>query len=411
MILRTILQLTALVPALILCNAATVASSNIDPVQKFSWSENAGWMNWHDANGGADGVFVDVDFLSGYIWMENVGWIDVGDGTPTDGEAYANDNDTDFGVNIDPGTGELFGFAWGENIGWINFDTASVAPDQARFDSGTGRFYGFAWSENIGWINLDDSTHDVSLAPIAPAPHDRKKNRYISFDPHNGPQVVAFRVQKAAVAAGSGFCTMTGLPCIGAPAQGTCAGGQLCAAAFPSGSPAHSCWVQTPVQTATADQYTAKCDSTPVFRVWTEPVVHVGDCEIIPNSDYTVFTNTVGPVEVLSGLAVQTSEVSSFNSKLWADSVGVNNGIEWTTPNRFTNVQDVLAILAFISGSAIKPEFTVVNLQATSASDSCLNPFVNVGDVLIASQAITGASYGPPSTGKIIDTATCPICP
>jgi hypothetical protein len=29
--------------------------SNIDPTNKFSWSENAGWMNWADANSGADG--------------------------------------------------------------------------------------------------------------------------------------------------------------------------------------------------------------------------------------------------------------------------------------------------------------------------------------------------------------------
>lgn len=411
---KTILQLWLLVP-MMAGSAATVASSNIDPVQKFSWSENSGWMNWRDANGGTDGVFVDIGFLSGYVWMENVGWLNVGDGTPTDGEAYANEDDTDFGVNIEIGTGELHGFAWGENIGWINFDTASVTPDQARFDLGNGQFHGYAWAENIGWINLGDATHFVSIVPIAPAvapaPHDRKKNRYISFDPNNGPQVVAFRVQKAAVAANTGFCTTSGTACSGAPAQGTCAGSQMCVAPFPAGSPAHSCWVQTPVLTETADQYTANCNSTPVFRVWTEPVVHVGDCEIIPNSEYTVFTNTAGPVEVLTGLAIKTSEVSSLNSKVWADSVGSFNGVEWTPPNRFTNVQDVLAILAFISNGAGRPRFTVVNLQATSSTDSCLNSFVNVSDVLIAVRGVASETYGPPSTGKIIDTATCPVCP
>ena len=32
--------------------------SNIDPAHKFSWSENAGWMNWLDANATNDGVLV-----------------------------------------------------------------------------------------------------------------------------------------------------------------------------------------------------------------------------------------------------------------------------------------------------------------------------------------------------------------
>ena len=32
-----------------------LGTSNIDPTNKFSWSENIGWMNWRDANGAADG--------------------------------------------------------------------------------------------------------------------------------------------------------------------------------------------------------------------------------------------------------------------------------------------------------------------------------------------------------------------
>jgi len=74
-------------------------------------------------------------------------------------------------------------------------------------------------------------------------------------------------------------------------------------------------------------------------------------------------------------------------------------------------VQDVLAILAFINGSAIRPEFTAANLQAVSAPDSCLNAFINVADLLICNQAISGANYGAPATGKITNTMSCPVCP
>ncbi len=144
------------------------AQSNIDPEAKFAWSENLGWTNWRDANGTADGVIVHDTFLSGYIWCEAVGWITLGYGSPPDGPHYANVTDDDFGVNVDPETGDLFGLAWGENVGWVNFDTRDRGEERARFDDCEHRFLGFAWGENVGWINLDDLTHFVGVGPCAP---------------------------------------------------------------------------------------------------------------------------------------------------------------------------------------------------------------------------------------------------
>ena len=56
--------------------------TNIDPTNKFSWSETKGWMNWFDADGGAEGVFVDAanGYLVGFVWGENSGWLNLGDG-------------------------------------------------------------------------------------------------------------------------------------------------------------------------------------------------------------------------------------------------------------------------------------------------------------------------------------------
>ena len=56
------------------------AQSDIDPNNKFAWSENVGWTNWRDADNTIAGVRVEASFLSGYIWAENVGWIHVGAG-------------------------------------------------------------------------------------------------------------------------------------------------------------------------------------------------------------------------------------------------------------------------------------------------------------------------------------------
>ena len=114
---------------------------------------------------GARGIFAGPFFLSGFAWAENVGWINMGDGTPADGVAYANLNGTDFGVNVNPATGALSGYAWGENIGWINFgdgtpangvNYANVNGTDAgvNHNAANGLLSGFAWSENAGWLNL-----------------------------------------------------------------------------------------------------------------------------------------------------------------------------------------------------------------------------------------------------------------
>jgi len=162
---------------LLLCGAVALATTNVDPVSKFSWGENIGFMNWADANTGIDGVEVFSDHLKGFIWGENVGWINTGDGAAP----YANTNGTNFGVNI-LGSGFCDGFAWGENIGWINFGTQpSVGAQGASFDFVAGRFKGFAWGENVGWINLDDANVFVAASPVIFCFGDANSDGMIDF--------------------------------------------------------------------------------------------------------------------------------------------------------------------------------------------------------------------------------------
>ncbi|MHC4698637.1 MAG: hypothetical protein ACYTFA_18045, partial [Planctomycetota bacterium] len=187
-----LITLAMVMTAVVAVVGSVLAPSNIDPTHKFSWSENTGWWNWREANGGAEGVLVGDEFLTGYVWGENMGWIDVGAG---DGP-YANTTGLDFGVNV-LGGGDLDGYAWSENRGWINFGwAASTAnPERARFDSSANRFRGYAWAENDGWINLDDTTHYVakeapSLLPLelpTDPTHQVLKNRYLSIDPQTNP--------------------------------------------------------------------------------------------------------------------------------------------------------------------------------------------------------------------------------
>lgn len=124
--------------------------------EQFAWSANTGWLDFipHRPNYG-DGVRVYDRFLSGSVWSANIGWINFGDGTPDNGFSYANNSNSDYGVNQD-GIGNLSGLAWSANTGWINFGWADLAnPNRPRFDLTTGGFTGYAWSANLGWINLN----------------------------------------------------------------------------------------------------------------------------------------------------------------------------------------------------------------------------------------------------------------
>lgn len=164
----------------VMVGSPALAQSNVNATNKFAWGENIGWTNWRDANGGAQGVVVNTGYLRGFIWGENIGWINTGNGNAP----YANTNNTNFGVNIDPVTGYTSGLAWGENVGWINFATRSAVGDAqgARFDFAAGRFRGFAWGENIGWINLDNGTRFVSAVPVCcPGNADKAAPGNVSF--------------------------------------------------------------------------------------------------------------------------------------------------------------------------------------------------------------------------------------
>jgi K319-like protein len=118
-------------------------AENIDPDDdgsQYAWGENIGWLNLEP---GDDGVHVTSSIVTGYMWGENIGWVNM---------------NIDGGVSND-GDGNLSGFAWGENVGWISFsceDTGSCGMvDFGVFiDPLTGEFSGEAWGENIGWINF-----------------------------------------------------------------------------------------------------------------------------------------------------------------------------------------------------------------------------------------------------------------
>lgn len=122
------------------------AAGNISATDKYSWSENSGWINLASSNGG---VSVYDDHLEGYAWSDNVGWIKLGSHVGGGYFVYGNDTNTNWGVNLNGAN--LSGYAWNENAGWINF-----APTNGgvSINPATGVFDGYAWGESVGWIHF-----------------------------------------------------------------------------------------------------------------------------------------------------------------------------------------------------------------------------------------------------------------
>src|SRR5271170_7558373 len=73
------------------------ASTTMDPVNRYSYGANIGWMNWYAD--GVNGAVVTDYTLSGFIYAANVGWINLGSGSPVNGIRYQNLAANDFGVN------------------------------------------------------------------------------------------------------------------------------------------------------------------------------------------------------------------------------------------------------------------------------------------------------------------------
>ncbi len=148
---------------IIILSICVFADSNIDPVDKWAWGTNIGWINFAPQNGG---VCVYRDHLEGYAWGENVGWIRMGTYEGGDEHTYENSAPTNYGVNRDH-NGFLSGYAWGTNIGWINF-----APEHGgvRINPQTNEFEGDAWGENVGWIRFKGDGYLVLFTGFPPVP-------------------------------------------------------------------------------------------------------------------------------------------------------------------------------------------------------------------------------------------------
>ncbi|MBI4718574.1 MAG: exo-alpha-sialidase [Planctomycetes bacterium] len=212
---------------------------------------------------------------------------------------------------------------------------------------------------------------ECELAPpaAAPAPHNRPKNRYISFTPANGATAVAFTVDRVLPTAAS-------------------AG-----------------WVGVP----DANGMTAVV-AAPVTRVWSEPVVHVGDCAIAPVSTYEIRATADAGTTFSTPLEVST--IAQPAPKFWGDTVGqfgIDTPNTWDPPNGVVNVNDFVAALEkFQNPATTRVHLTVVDVVGAGLPgfEACLNRTASIADVFNVIKAFQGEAY-PFTTSP----AACPVCP
>ncbi|MBI4716210.1 MAG: hypothetical protein HY763_00235 [Planctomycetes bacterium] len=295
-------------------------------------------------------------------------------------------------------------------------------------------------------------TVNVQNALPADAPHNRAKNRYISFKPNPAnTNPVKYEVQRVY----PGKCINNQADCY---TNAQCGGTNTC-------DPVHLGWVDTP--DANGLSRLVPDANKPAARVWTETVVHVGDCEIfpIPENANAPLTCSVGgqPCAAVCGAGQcaagqgectpppakfrirATEDNIIFTSgldvvtvgrpcpKKWGDTVGSFVAGAWDAPNGVVNTNDFLALLQSFQVLPTRPHVTVSDVVGAGllGLETCINESGNIGDVFNTIKAFQGGAYpayvcstsghgcsnlGAACTAPGVGTCsipgtTCPNCP
>jgi len=291
----------------------------------------------------------------------------------------------------------------------------------------------------------------VATPAPAPYPHNRPKNRYISFAPNNAASPVAFKVELKSLELGScsgngapcrvdrgdadcNACSVAGNPCIStvdcSPMDQACAPtGETCVNDW-SGSVGLSWWVgpESPRDNAV---HLLVSEPFRLVRADWPAVVHVGDCEVVPQAAYGVQAVEVGSGAASGELLVST--IARPGGRYWADGVGnlgesctctwtpcPNGAIDcpagescirqWAPPDGVTNFDDVTAtVFLFQSTSGlIVPHVSWVDMHGNDSGTPGSEMFdppnyaANFSDLQFIILAFQGRPY------PFFDPADCP---
>jgi len=215
----------------------------------------------------------------------------------------------------------------------------------------------------------DECDRNVPTRPDFP--HNVPKNRYLSFEPANA-DATAFRVE---ITAGPDAPLVLGY--VAAPFDPGCEN--------EDGTP------KVPAAPCVGEAV-ARISSQPVIRTWTEPLVHVADCAVVPAASYDLRATAAG---VLFTAPLSIATVAEPTPRLWGDVVGNKVGTTWQAPQGVVNVDDVQAALENFRTAPSAPHTTWIDLDGQRP-----NYIINVTDVQLILHGFSGRAYPFASPGQ-----------
>ena len=123
----------------------------------------------------------------------------------------------------------------------------------------------------------------------------------------------------------------------------------------------------------------------PVYRVWDEGTVHVGDCEIAAGSAYEIRATEDG---IAFGDPAVVVTVGRPAPKHWADVVGNFDGTRWTVPNGIVSMDDIMAAVQRFQAAETAPDLLWVDVDPEVP-----NFVLNMTDIMRIAQAFQGDPY------------------
>ncbi|MHC4695304.1 MAG: S8 family serine peptidase [Planctomycetota bacterium] len=245
--------------------------------------------------------------------------------------------------------------------------------------------------------NLDGIPDECAVMPAsAPWPDDVRKNRYISVDPNNSLASVALQVELAFMQRCSSDLSRTcrideDCP----PGMGSCAQHPQVGSILG--------WVGEP-----DGNDVSRIIADPLFRVWHEPTVHIGDCEIVPVVTYEIRASVDGIV-LTEPLEIGT--IRKPGTRHYGDTVGTGTGDlpplpGFTPPNGATNVSDIQAYLLTVQG-VLTPSVHTTWVDLHGLGDGTPPNFIlNVSDLQRILFGVEGQRYT--DAPDQLDPADCP---
>ena len=150
-----------------------------------------------------------------------------------------------------------------------------------------------------------------------------------------------------------------------------------------------------------------------MYREWTEGIVHVEDCEVVPAAEYEIRA-TVDEVNFSDALSIGTIRKPNLQ---YGDCVGPATGDPPTYPpaDGFIGVTDIQAFLIANQGGVAAPHTTWVDLHGLKGGKICEPPdigciipqqILSVSDLGTIKFAFSGRPYA--MTPGQVNPGNCP---